>query len=234
MRGSLRSPVELIFVSKSMAKSYVSRSSNNVHIHVSYDPYVFRSSIRDCVPQRDFVCVGRVSTGKGQHLLIEALAQLEISGKNPSLDFFGTGVEGDPYADRLQSQIKVAGGTPRICYHGFRRDVTSLLSGFRFLVAPSKYEPLGRVVIEAWEAGIVPIVYAGSGGAAEIVRASRGGLTFSAWTSEALAETLSAALALSTHDYNEMAVNGRRWANETLSLERYRAALNGVLYPPLQ
>jgi glycosyltransferase involved in cell wall biosynthesis len=232
IRGSRRFPVDLIFVSWAMAESFGCPANRYVKRHVSYDPYIFDLQVSNRIPIREFVCVGRISKGKGQHLLIDAMVNPSILKKCATLDIFGTGAPGDPYVRQIQAQIRAGDAVDRISVHGFRRDVLSRLADFRFLVAPSEYESLGRVVIEAWEAGIVPIVYAASGGAAEIVCASGGGLTFPDWTSEALAETMCAALALTNDEYHEMAARGRRWSKEALAIENYRGKLTGVLYPP--
>jgi glycosyltransferase involved in cell wall biosynthesis len=230
MRGSPRSPVDLIFVSESMIASFDGIESADIRTRFCYDPYAFDAPISDRTPRSNLVCVGRISKGKGQHILIEAMAHPQFSDKDVSLEMFGTGVDGDSYADNLRARVRATGLNDRVKFHGFQRDVLRHLPDFRFLIAPSKYEPLGRVVIEAWEAGVVPIVYAESGGAAEIVRASGGGLIFSPWEPEALAKTLAVALALTDEASGEIAAKGRHWAEETLSLERYMANLAGVLF----
>jgi glycosyltransferase involved in cell wall biosynthesis len=197
-------------------------------VRIAYDAY----ELTDGAPapadpdKRALVSVGRLSHGKGIHLLIDALAKDSLS--QASVDIYGVSVAGDHYAADLVRRAEVLGD--RVRFRGFRRDVVQRLPGYRFMVVPSRYETLGRVVVEAWDAGLVPIVCADSGGAAEIVRASDAGLIFDQWASQALADTLETALKMRECDRQALVAAGRAWVRSELSLETYKNALHGVLF----
>jgi glycosyltransferase involved in cell wall biosynthesis len=88
---------------------------------------------------------------------------------------------------------------------------------------------LGRVVFEAWDSSSLPIVGAFSGGAAEVVRASQGGLLYNEQTPESLAGTLRACMLLSTQECDEMINRGRFWLRENCNPEEYSRNLLNVL-----
>uniref|UniRef100_UPI00353193D4 glycosyltransferase family 4 protein n=1 Tax=Pararhizobium sp. IMCC3301 TaxID=3067904 RepID=UPI00353193D4 len=198
----------------------------HTHRHKAYDVYLLAPQPAPLPEEAPFASVGRLSHGKGMHLLVEALGQAVLI--DSSAHFYGAGVEGDDYAVQLKQQAQPLGD--RIRFMGFRRDVSQRLPAYRFMVSTSRYESLGRVVMEAWEAGLVPIVYGASGGAVEIVRKSGGGLIFDDWSAEGLARTLYAALKMSDDDRRAMSAAGRTWTERRLGLNEYRAALSGVLF----
>ena len=56
----------------------------------------------------------------------------------------------------------------RVRFLGWRDDVAALMRTADFLVCPSRHEPLGNVVIEAWAAGLSVVATASDGPAALI------------------------------------------------------------------
>ena len=227
LRGTPSSPLDLIFISDAMmAAAGDAALVEGTAWHKAYDPYPFAPPQQALQKEAPFVCLGRLSHGKGIHLLVEALTRPELSEAHA--DIYGAGVEGDDYAERLAVQAGDVNGRVRLM--GFRRDVAASLSAYSFLVSTSYYEPLGRVVMEAWEAGVVPIVYAGSGGAAEMLTKSQGGLVYDDWTGASLAKTLALAMALPKDERHRLASAGRAWGERDLSLQGYQVALRSVLF----
>ena len=100
------------------------------------------------------------------------------------------------------------------------------------MAVPSRYETLGRVVFEAWDAGALPICSRDSGGAAEIVTASGGGLLYDGHAPESIAGTLRAAAMLAEPERRALVEKGQAWVRVHLSLAEYRKALEGVLFQP--
>jgi glycosyltransferase involved in cell wall biosynthesis len=227
LRGTPRAPVDLIFVSDAMAEA-----ANPVTLpagtawHKAYDPYPLAPQPEALPLQAPFAFVGRLSHGKGPHLLIDALGLPALASVRA--DLYGAGVDGETYADILTGKAEALQGRVRIM--GFRQDVMRRLPAYRFLVSTSQYEPLGRVVMEGWEAGLVPIVYAGSGGAAEMVRKSGAGLSFDDWTGGALADALVAAQQMPLEQHHAMVQAGRSWMAQNLGIDSYKQALSGVLF----
>lgn len=102
--------------------------------------------------------VGRLVARKGFDVLVRAF---EAAGlPNARLIIAGDGSE----RTRLE---RLAGG--RVTFAGFRRDVKDLYQAFDVFVCPSSYEPFGRVIAEALDAG-VPVIAADSEGPRDFAR----------------------------------------------------------------
>jgi len=227
LRGTPSAPLDLIHISDAMATAAGPATlPAGTTWHKAYDPYALAEQPKPLPQKAPFVFVGRLSHGKGPHLLIEALGQPVLA--DARADLYGTGIEGDSYADKLARKAEPLEGRVRMM--GFCQDVMQRLPAYRFLVSTSHYEPLGRVVMEGWEAGLVPIVYAGSGGAAEMVRKSGAGLNFDNWTGEALAGALVTAQQMTDEAHHAMVSAGRAWMAQNLGLENYKRALSGILF----
>jgi glycosyltransferase involved in cell wall biosynthesis len=227
LRGTPRAPLDLIFISDAMMTAAGhAMLADGTAWHNAYDPYPRVPRLEALEEVAPFVCVGRLSHGKGMHLLVEALAHPNLS--EARADIYGAGVDGEDYADTLAEQAQHLGG--RVQMMGFRHDLAARLPAYPFLVSTSRYEPLGRVVMEAWEAGSVPIVYAGSGGAAEMVTKVQGGLVFEGWSAASLAPVLARARAMPVDERRRLVAAGRAWIDRELNLQNYREALHGVLF----
>jgi glycosyltransferase involved in cell wall biosynthesis len=173
---------------------------------------------REC----DFVCVGRISESKGQALLIQALALLKTRGLRPKTVFVG---EINECGRELQENVRDAGLAESVEFAGHRDRVDEILLRSKWLVCPSGYEPLGRVLFEAWDFGIPVIAGATSGGAAASVRASEGGLLFDEWTALSLAESLENALGMDPAEQTRMAGKGRSWMVQATDPDRYASSV---------
>jgi glycosyltransferase involved in cell wall biosynthesis len=77
----------------------------------------------------------------------------------------------------------------RVRFLGWREDTAALLATADMLVCPSRHEPLGNVVIEAWAAG-VPVTAAASAGPASLVRDGITGLLVPLDDADALARAM--------------------------------------------
>lgn len=108
--------------------------------------------------------VGRLARSKGFDLLIDAFRQAALS--DAKLVILGEGRE----RRRLERRC-----TSAILLPGFRAHVKDCYQAFDLFVSPSRSEPLGRVVLEALDAG-VPIVAAATLGPSEILKAYPGDL----------------------------------------------------------
>lgn len=101
--------------------------------------------------------VGRLAHSKGWDVLLRAFAQASLP--DARLALIGEGRE----RARLQ---KLAG--PRVRLLGFRPDAKDYYQAFDLFVCPSRREPMGRVILEALDAG-VPVVAADAAGPKEIL-----------------------------------------------------------------
>jgi glycosyltransferase involved in cell wall biosynthesis len=207
------------------------RELDDIALHRHYDAYASfagpdagRSIER--VPNR-IACVGRLVPVKGHGVLIGALGALKNRGRDVECLIAGDGEA--PFVQRLRVAADDADAATSIQWMGFVKDVVPLLRTCTVSVCPSLREPLGRVIFEAWEAGAVPIAYAGSGGAAEVIKASNGGILYDEQDAESLANALEAALNLDDDRAARLIANGREWMAKNCDPRAYGAAVSAIL-----
>lgn len=177
------------------------------------DLYQQRPSVQAMAPLSQpsrFVCTGRLAPIKGQETLIGAYARLRQERIEASLHFVGSSHDGAYEAKlrRMASDLDVGAS---VTWHGFQDNVFPLVAGSTAQVCPSLDEPLGRVIFEAWDAGVVPIAWAGSGGPADSIRESGGGILYAAQDSETMADAMQLAIALTPAQREELVAKGRAW-----------------------
>jgi glycosyltransferase involved in cell wall biosynthesis len=119
----------------------------------------------DCVPVA--LALGRLHKNKAFDVLLRALARV------PRLHLWLAGA--GELQDELEREAAALGIAERVRFLGWREDGAALLAAADFLVCPSRHEPLGNVVIEAWAAG-VPVVAAASIGPRELIEDGSSGL----------------------------------------------------------
>ena len=103
------------------------------------------------------LALGRLHANKAFDILIRALPAL------PGVHAIIAG-EG-PERDALEALARSCGVADRVRFAGWRQDTGALLAGCDALVCPSRHEPLGNVVVEAFAAGR-PVVAAAAARAA--------------------------------------------------------------------
>jgi glycosyltransferase involved in cell wall biosynthesis len=113
------------------------------------------------------LALGRLHPNKAFDVLIPAMARV------PRLHLWLAG-EGDERG-MLERQAASQGVAGRLHFLGWRDDVAALMASADFLVCPSRHEPLGNVVIEAWAAGL-PVIAARSAGPEALLRDGETGL----------------------------------------------------------
>jgi glycosyltransferase involved in cell wall biosynthesis len=115
----------------------------------------------------------RLSPWKGQHILLEALA--DCPPQVMAL-FVGDALFGEnEYVDSLQQQVKSLGLEERVKFLGFRSDVAELMSACDGIAHTSTSpEPFGRVIIEAMLCG-KPVIGAAAGGVIELIETGETG-----------------------------------------------------------
>ncbi|HEY7379544.1 MAG TPA: glycosyltransferase [Steroidobacteraceae bacterium] len=101
--------------------------------------------------------VGRLARSKGFDVLVEAFKRAHLPAAR--LVIIGEGRE----RTRLERAL-----VPGISLPGFRSDAKDCYQAFDVFVSPSRSEPLGRVVLEALDAG-VPVIASATRGPAEIL-----------------------------------------------------------------
>jgi glycogen(starch) synthase len=135
--------------------------------------------------------LGRVVRKKGFDLLLEAYARLAPDHPDVGLVIAGDGPEREP----LRQRVLELGLAERVHLSGWlrRREVTAVMNGAEVFVMPSRVEPFGIVVLEAWRAG-VPSVVTPHGGAPEFVEDGVTGLVVDPLDPELLSASLDSLL----------------------------------------
>jgi glycosyltransferase involved in cell wall biosynthesis len=112
--------------------------------------------------------VGRITEQKGQEDFVEAALQLAIERPEPLFVMVGF-AEDAALQQRLRQRIAVFGLSDRIRFVGNRDDMANVYAAIDVVVAPSRWEGFGMMLVEAMAAGR-PIVAARAGAIPEIVR----------------------------------------------------------------
>jgi glycosyltransferase involved in cell wall biosynthesis len=134
--------------------------------------------------------VARLAEVKGQHVLVDALAQVKATAV-----FAGTDLEqGGAYERALRARAERAGVSGRVVFAGYRDDVAALLAGCDVFCLPSLAEGLPLVVLEAMLQAR-PVVATPVGGTAELVVDGETGVLVPPGDAGALAHALSDLLA---------------------------------------
>lgn len=132
------------------------------------------------------LALGRLHRNKAFDVAIRALAE----APGAWLWIAGEGAE----RAALEQTAAQYGVADRIRFLGWRDDVSGLLAAADLLVCPSRVEPLGNVVIEAW-AHDVPVAAASSAGPAWLIDRDRTGLLVPVGDAAALAAAVRRLLA---------------------------------------
>ena len=113
------------------------------------------------------LALGRLHQNKAFDVLIQAMRRL------PDVYLWLAG-EG-PLQEELRRQAVHLGVAPRIRFLGWQEDPAALYAGADLVVCPSRIEPLGNVVLEAW-ARRKPILAAAADGPKALIRDGENGL----------------------------------------------------------
>ena len=113
------------------------------------------------------LAMGRLHESKAHDVSLQALALL------PEAFLWIAGV--GPQEAKLKAMAEALGVAPRVRFLGWRTDPSALYRAADLCVFPSRYEPLGNVVIQAWVHGL-PVVAAASQGPKALIEDGRDGL----------------------------------------------------------
>lgn len=130
----------------------------------------------------------RLAPWKGQHVVLQALAQLP----GVSCIIAGDALFGEQaYAARLNRMVDDLGLAGRVHFLGQRSDVPRLMSAVDAVIHPSiDPEPFGRTLVEAMLAG-VPVIATDAGAASDILEAGKAGTLVPPDDADALAKAIS-------------------------------------------
>ena len=106
---------------------------------------------------------------------------------------------------RIADNLKIS---DRIRFLGWRSDTSNLLAAVDALICPSRHEPLGNVILEAWVQG-KPVVAAASDGPQELITSGKNGLLCEIDNPTNLADTIKELLG-DANLAEELAIEGRK------------------------
>ncbi len=172
--------------------------------------------------------IGRLERWKGQHVFLEAMA--EIRDQLPRARGI---VVGDPvpydlaYRDQLLALQDQLGLSDGVSFHGFRQDLPTLMAALDVLVLASiSPEPFGRVLIEAMAAA-KPVVATDAGAVPEIVEHGVEGLLVPAGDAQALAGAV-AQLLRAPDLAQTMGQRGQATVRERFGVQQYADGVQKV------
>jgi len=110
--------------------------------------------------------LGRLHQNKGFDTLLQAVARLdgEIAGRPWRLLIAGDG----PLRQTLRRQASELGLTDRVLWPGWCEDPAPWFQAADLFICPSRHEPLGNVILEAW-GNRTPVIATRSQGAVELI-----------------------------------------------------------------
>jgi glycosyltransferase involved in cell wall biosynthesis len=132
------------------------------------------------------LAMGRLHEAKAHDVSLQALTELP----DAYLWIAGSG----PLEAKLRGMATALGVEDRVRFLGWRTDASALYRTADVCVFPSRYEPLGNVVIQAWAHGL-PVVAAASQGPKALIDDGRDGLLVPIDDPGALAERVRGVLA---------------------------------------
>ena len=145
-----------------------------------------RASLQTPADAPLLLAMGRLHEAKAHDVSLQALAHL------PGVWLWIAGV--GPQEAKLKAMAQALRVADRVRFLGWRTDAPALYRAADVCVFPSRYEPLGNVVIQAWAHGL-PVVAAASQGPKGLIEPGRDGLLVPVDDPAALAEAVRRLLA---------------------------------------
>jgi glycosyltransferase involved in cell wall biosynthesis len=172
--------------SEATGRAFVAAGGQSDKVHVVYNGFDPRASRQysadraarlraDCgLDARPIIGLfGRLSAWKGQHVLIEALAEMPEA---QAVIVGGALFNEEAFEEEIRARAVALGVGDRIRFLGHRSDVADLMAAVDIVAHSSTApEPFGRVVVEGMLAGR-PVVATRGGGVTEIVKDGETGL----------------------------------------------------------
>jgi glycosyltransferase involved in cell wall biosynthesis len=127
------------------------------------------------------LAMGRLHENKAHDVALQALARV------PGAFLWIAGL--GPLEAKLRGMAEALGVADRVRFLGWRSDASALYRTADVCVFPSRFEPLGNVVIQAWAHGL-PVVAADSQGPKALIQHGDDGLLVPVDDAEALADAV--------------------------------------------
>ncbi|MBW4468474.1 MAG: glycosyltransferase [Pegethrix bostrychoides GSE-TBD4-15B] len=229
---------QVIAVSEATSKAFIAAGGNPSLVQVVYngfDPAVYqaedadRERLRKALVLEDRFVVGhfsRLSPWKGQHVLIDAMAQCP---DHVVALLVGDALFGEQdYQVQLRWQVAECGLQDRVHFLGFRDDVPQLMSACDLVTHTSILpEPASRVLVESLLLG-KPLVTVQGGGSDELVLHGETGWLIPSSDPQRLAEMIQ--YCVETPDQMQsVAQQGKRDATDRFNLSNFQQNIQQIL-----
>ena len=190
---SLRNADHIITVSKSLRREMLSRGHSRNKITAVANGVAEQTPIdpisRLNQHQWKLGMVALVRPRKGLEVLLEAIAKLNESRKNVTLEVIG-GFETTEYEANIRRLIQRLDLEGTVHLRGFSKDVPSVMRTFDAMVLPSLFgEGMPMVVLEALACG-VPVIATRVEGTPEVIRHGQEGLLARPQDAESLSQAI--------------------------------------------
>jgi glycosyltransferase involved in cell wall biosynthesis len=168
----------------------------------------------------------RLAPWKGQHILIDALAECPAQ---VTAILVGDALFGEQdYVKQLHQQVAALGLENRVKFLGFRSDIPQLMAACNLVAHTSTSpEPFGRVIVEAMLCGR-PVVAAKAGGAMELVEHGVNGFLVTPGESEELSQIITTCM-VETEQTATIANNARDIASQRFELGTINQQIDQLL-----
>lgn len=193
------------------------------------DPAVVKAEYGIAPMAPTIFAAGRMSLQKGMDMLVEAVPMVLASYPDARFIISGSGPEKEPVVEKaremnVMDKIIFLDTLPRQKYIDLMRAVD-------IVAVPSRNEPFGIIVLEAWAAG-KPVVATTAGGPREFVWHNVNGFHVEA-NPQGLAHGLGSLLA--NHEYGRwMGANGRKACEDMFNWDNVASFTEGVYEYTLQ
>ena len=159
---------------------------------------------------------GRFHANKGLPDLLEAFAKLpeDVNGRRTRLLLVGDG----PLRAELQAHSVDLDIDARVVWTGWQYNTRPYYQAADVFVCPSRHEPLGNIVLEAWSHRL-PVVSTRSQGPLELITDSEDGRLVAVQAPDELASELSALLNCSPAERDALAAAGEQKVQASFSRE---------------
>ena len=168
---------------------------------------------------------GRIEHGKGQHILVDAVSNLNKKGYDVGVAIIGH-IMDDEYFSRLKLNIEDNQLGDHVRFLGYMDEPASIMRCFDVIMLTTYCETFGLVLAEAMRAGVA-VIGSNAGGVPEIIEDGVSGLLFETGNSAALADAIES---LMDDEYrSRLAVAGKARADFLFSEDGHFRHLESVL-----
>ncbi len=172
--------------------------------------------------------VGRFAPWKGQHIFLQAAAEVHRQFPRTRFLLYGSAMFGETdYEQSLHRLVDELGLKHVVEFKGFERNIAQAIVNLDIVVhASTSAEPFGQVIVQGMAAG-KPVIATEGGGASEIIRHGIDGLLVERGNTVSLANALLLVLG-DTKLADSLAMQGMVRAQEKFTIERTVARISEV------